>query len=482
MKIQKRILAFLTAALLLLPLTGCLVPKETDKTADPTASSGSVAAPDGAGDTSSAAFDGDAIAIELGDIQITAQELSDTFDQYVSYFYGYGMDEETLTQFLRMTEEGLIEYRMPIWKAKELGVTLSEEQEAECHANAQAEVDEERDMLLCYYGDPEGLVEDVSELTDVQRESALAEINSELEMMFGDGYTFDDYLAMRLQDMLLSYRIDAISALLEEQFYTDTPVDKAAIDEWYETTLAEQQERFTEYPEEYLDSKNGLELTETEFCLYVPAETAQLEIIYIPEDDSASDRLDEIAEKLSALEAEYGKLALSGENEERQAEIATEYAALKEENELLTAQHDGAAKEIADKAYADLTGGMTFAAAMDAYNAHDEDENGYYEWYVFLDGSETTFPELAKAAAKLDVGAYSEPIRIGDEYYIVRLAERIPAGAVDRASFDTLDETVSNTIRADLWEAQQDAWIEEAKNAAVYHRETYETLIQMYLG
>ena len=31
MKIQKRLLAFLTAALLLLPLTGCLVPKETEK-------------------------------------------------------------------------------------------------------------------------------------------------------------------------------------------------------------------------------------------------------------------------------------------------------------------------------------------------------------------------------------------------------------------------------------------------------------------
>ena len=484
MKIQKRILAFLTAALLLLPLTGCLVPKDAETSADPTASSGSVAAPDGTGDTPTAAFDGEAIAIELGEIKITAQELSDTFDQYVSYFsYGYGMDQDTLNQFMGMTEEWLVEYYMPEWKANELGVALTEEQEAECAATAQANVDEERDMLLCYYGDPEGLVEDVSELTDEQRESAIESINDELSYMFGDGYTFDDYLSMRYDSALTDARIGEISALLEDRYQSGLTVDKAEIDEWYETTLAEQQETFAEDPATYLDYRNGVALVNDPICLYAPKEAARIEVILIPSDDNDLDKLDETRSAMAGLEAEYGALALRGENEDRQAEIVTEYAALMVTLDTLEAQHSAGAKETADKAYADLLGGMSFADAMERYNRHYDEGDGRFEQVVFPDGSEPEYPAYAEIASKLTVGAYSEPTLLDGDYCIVRLVEILPEGVIDRASIETdITETAERVIRADAFEAQTAAWIEEAKAAAVYHREAYEMLIDMYLN
>ncbi|MBR4906712.1 MAG: peptidyl-prolyl cis-trans isomerase [Clostridia bacterium] len=466
MKIQKRILAFLTAALLLLPLTGCLVPKETDKTAD------------------SSAFDGDAIAIELGDIKITAQEFSDTFDQYVSYFsYGYGTDKDTLEQFMGMTEEYLVEYYMPDWKANTLGLKLSAEQEAECAANAQATVDEERDMLLCYYGDPEGTVADVSELSDEQRESAIEAINEELPMYFGEGYTFDDYLSTRYESALKDARISELSALLEEHFAAENPVDKAAIDEWYEKTLAEQKETFTEDPSTYLEYRNGVALVDDPICLYAPKEAAQIEVIYIPADDSDAETLDETRSAMEKLEAEYGALALRGENEARQAEIVTEYAKLKETYDTLEKQRSVDAKKTADKAYADLSGGMSFADAMEQYNVHYDEDGGRFEQVVYLDGSEPEYPAYAEIASKLTVGAYSEPTLVDGDYCIVRLSEILPEGVIDRASIeDDLVETAEQAIRKDAWQTQQDAWNEEAKTAAVYHREAYETLIDLYLS
>ena len=484
MKIQKRLIAFLTAALLLLPLTGCLVPKETDKTADPTTSSGSVAAPDSTGDSPSAALDGDAIAIELGDIKITAQELSDTFDQYVSYFsYGYGTDHDTLNQFMSMTEEYLVEYYVPEWKANELGLALTAEQEETCVTAAQTEVDEERDMLLCYYGDPEGLVEDVSELTDEQRESAIESINEELAMYFGEGYTFDDYLSTRYESALKDARMNELSSLLEGHFAAENPVDKAAIDEWYEKTLAEQKETFAEDPATYLEYQNGVALVDDPICLYAPKEAARIEVIHILTDDNDTEELDKTRSAIEALEAEYGALALRGENEERQAEIVTEYAKLKETLDTLEAQHSAGAKETVDKAYADLLGGMSFADAMEHYNVHYDEDGGRFEWVIYLDGSEPEYPAYAEIAGKLTVGAYSEPTLVDGDYCIVRLVEILPEGVIDRESIeDDIVSTAEYEIRRDTWQAQQDAWLEEAKAAAVYHRETYDMLIDMYLS
>lgn len=485
MTIQKRLFAFLTAILLLLPLTGCLVQKNsTVPDTDPT---GAVVAPDGVNTAAPAdvpVFDEEAVAIELGDLQIRAKDVQNAFDQYVSYFSnGYGMDEESLGQFLRMSEEWLIESNMPEWKAKQLGLTLSAEEEAQCGADAQADVDEERNMLLCYYGDPEGLIEDASLLTEEQKSEAIETINGELSTMFGEGFTFDDYLAMRYEDILNSKHTDAFSALLEDHVSGSAVVDDAAIDAWYEKTLDEQKTQFDADPQLYLDHENGRSIDGPAICLYVPVNAAKLELIHIPADESSADRIAENTAKMTELEAEYGALKLNGEDEARQAAIETEYAALREETETLTAQQDSKPKETAALAYAALQSGTTFDDAMDLYNEHSEEESGRYVWTVFTDGSETDFPALAEAAAKMEPGAYSEPIEIDGDYYIIRLSETVSAGPVDRASIaETLQTAAVDGIRADAWQTQYDAWLEEAKNAAVYHRETYEMLISLYLG
>ncbi len=499
MKHTLRVFALLTALLLALPMIGCLVKKDAAEKTDP-APTGEVAAPDGlhpegaAPETDEpvpnpAEFDADAIAIELGDIQITAGEVQDAFDQYVSMFaYGYGLDEETIGQFMGMTEESLVEFYMPQWKANELGITLSDEDEAEIAVQADEMTEEERNEILilfaeAYIDDLDAEIEDASELTDNQLVVALDAIHEELAGMFGEGYTFDDYLAMRRASNADELRMDRYSELLQEQFNASVLADAGEIDAQYEAALAAQKERFDEDPAFYLACQNSGDV-EDDFsvCLYVPAESARLQVICVrPEEPD--DRYAETADKMQALEAEYGALALNGENEERRAEIETEYAGLKEQLEAMQTELRRAARTRIDTAFAELSGGKSFEDVMNAYNEPDENGSARSD-LVILTNDDPDWSALSEAVAALAPGAYAGPIGIDGDYYIVRLVERIPAGVIDRASVEESfrEMLLRNATTSEAWQEQLDAWYTEATEAAVFHRETYEMITDVYLS
>lgn len=499
MKHTLRIFALITALLLALPTIGCLVKKDSSESSDPVPT-GEVAAPDGlhpeetAPETDEpvpepAEFDADAIAIELGDIRITAGEVQDTFDQYVSMFaYGYGLDEETIGQFMGMTEESLIEFYMPQWKAQQVGITLSAEDEARIKKEADASTEEERNAILIMFAEAyaglEEEIEDASELTDNQLVVTLDAIHEELAEMFGEDYTFDDYLEMRRKSYADELRSDRYSELLREYVSASVLSDTEEIDAQYEAALATQKANFDEDPAFYLACQNG-DNAEDDFsvCLYVPAESARLQVIRVRAEES-DDRIAETKDRMQALEAEYGALALNGENEARQAEIEAEYAGLAEQLATMEADLSNAAKDRIDAAYAELSGGKSFEDAMNAYNEPDEDGSSLLTFVILTGEADPDYPELTEAVASLAPGAYSEPIKIDDAYYIVQLVERIPAGVIDRASIEeSFREMLLKTATADdAWQEQLDAWYTEATEAAVYHRETYEMITDVYLS
>lgn len=503
MKKTTRILAFLTALLLMLPSVGCLVSKtdrpNTTETAAPEGSADDgLHAPDGLQTDGSeggkpdgthtddpegdGTFDIDAVAIELGDIQITAGELQETFDEFYSYFaYAYGADEEMLDQYLRMAEESVIDYYLPTWQAAEQGITLTEEQEEACRLEAQAAVDEERSGFLQYYATGE-MDEDISDLTQDQLDSSLETINMLLAQMYGEGYDFEDFLELRYDRNLSSLRNELFNNMLQDSVRSSVVADQSAVDAQYESTLAAQKEAFDGDPSLFLDSENGIGDKGTyPVCLYVPAEAARLEFILVYTAD-ADTALTEKQSAMEALEAEYGALALNGENAERQAAIETEYAALKAEVESLDENLLKEAQDKIEKAHAALTGGMTFADAMNTYNEPDDYGQCEFTMTVFL-GESADADALSEAAAALAPGEYSQPILFDDAYYIIRLVEKLPAGVIDRASVEErfVDSLKYGEAGDTLWEEQRDAWLTEAKEIAVYHHDTYEMLINQYL-
>lgn len=515
MKTQKRILAWITAILLLLPLVGCVAPKEAETASDPTAapteepaeSYDTVPAPGDSVDIEidpeetsednpeeelpeeevpnpfetipDGTFDKNAIAIELGDIRITAGEIRNTFDLHVAESEEENPDRELLSKIMMATEESLIGYYLPVWKAKEFGITLSEEQEATFRDEAQVSVEDARNEMLRGYADPDGLVDETSELTEEQLAAALEKIGAMLKEEYGDGFTFDDYLAQLYEDELMSRRVDAFTALLEDRYYNNYTVDPAALDEWYENLLDEQTDVFSSDPDEYVNSVNGSEDAEYRICLYTPAQAARIQVVCVPSRESDTNLLESNKTWLADLENEYAELKQSGSDDELMAEIEAEIDELKKENELISARLADGEEATANKVYADLIGGMPFEDAMAAYGGGDDEEIGSFERVVLLDDSEPDFQTYVETAKQLTPGAVSQPIQIDDRYCIVRLAEIIPEGPVDRASIES--ELVAAFAEEDF-PTQNDLWLQEAMNAAVFHRETYSMLISAYVN
>ena len=488
MKRIKRFLIILTALLLILPLAGCLVPNEGGQSADATASSGAVAAPGGTNSnagTAAETFDSDAVAIELGSIQITAGEVESMFDQYISYFsYGYSLDEETLEEFLRMSEEWLIEYYLPLWKAEQLGITLSDEEEASIAAEAEKSVAEERNELLCMfaeeYTDIEESIDDASVLTEAQLSATLDGINAELVEYYGEGFTFDDYLAMRHEDYVLSLRSDRLSEILRERVVTDSAIDQETADQWYETTLEEQKTKYEASPEEFFydaqDGENGM------LILYAPDGYVRVQVLEFVPEGEPDEKIEANVRKMSEYEAEYGALVLNDSDPDRKAEIEAEYAALKAEQASLEEAYFGAVIKKSAEAYDALADGLSFEEAMDRYNVADETGSGKDERLVYVNGVDPRYDGIASVAKTLEPGAYSNPVLVDGVYMIVKLVEVIPGGVVDRSTIEDRILTAAANERKDtLWEVQYDAWLEEAKAAAVYHRETYEMITDLYL-
>ncbi len=487
MKLIKRFFALLTALLLTLSLVGCLVPKEEDKPDASTSSGTEGTASSETADPSLPAFDTEATAIELGSIKIKANDVANLFDSYMSMFsYSGSINEEVVNQCLSMTEDEILRNYVPLWKAEELGVKLSDEEELELSASAHAEVEEERDALLCqfayYYGATEDVAASASELTQEQLDVALNAINEQLAQMFHEGFAFEDYLQMEHDSILEGLRIDKLSETMKANLDTEA-LDAEAVNAWYEKTLEAQKTKYDATPLDYYYDAQGLDLeSDATPILYVPDGYIRVQVIELAPDGDPDEKIEANETQMRDLEAEYGALLLNNEDPERQKEIAEQYAALKEETESLENNYYNDVLAKIDEAYAALEGGASFEDVMKTYNGTPENESGLDERLIYIKDEDPRNGVLGDYAKELAPGEYSKPILIDGAYVIVKLVEVVNGGVVDRAS---IEETVRIAAKAELteeaWEAQFDEWFTEAKEKAVFHRETYEMIKAYYL-
>ena len=264
MKKSLRIPAIVIALLMTLSLFGCLVNNNQTQSTGEASENEPVSVPEhdtvAPTEPENTADDGandfDAVAIELGSVKIKATEVSNSLSEYLDMFSYYGeIDEELIEQSISLTEEEIVRYYLPLWKANELGLNLSEEKEAAFAQEADAYVEEARSYLLCqfayYYGDADELYDDPSPLTEEQINAALDEINAQLAMMFGDGFLFDDYLEMERESYLTSLRIEAFTELLKEQVST-APLSDEQVDAWYQKMLETQKSKYAVSPDEFI--------------------------------------------------------------------------------------------------------------------------------------------------------------------------------------------------------------------------------------
>ena len=463
--VSKKLLALLLCVLLMLSMAGCLEKSETEeapKSAD--------AVPE------ATAIDDSLPAFTLGDIVVTVGEVRSSYDTVVEYMGYYGMaapsTDEDIQQYRDMIIEDLLSAKVLPWKAQQMGITLTEAK--------RSEVAQEVEELIAEYASD--YLEEAE--TALGADAGAAEIALKArELLAQDvedyfGYSFEQWLS----EVTASYEESALSELLQEKFSETVTITEDEARAWFQKALDEQKKTFAEDYTAYKTQLDSYLMGETDTLpLYTPEGFARMQVITFDVDaqDSAAYAANEL--EMADLEAEYGKLLLRGENEDRQTEIVARYNELRETNATLL-QKD---RDKAEKAREDALGGMDFTELFKTYSNMDGSMSyfGYAEGEPRRDGAvvfytlerDTAWPEQIWTAAKdMEEGEISELLQVGDSFYLIKRLADLPAAEVafeDNAAAYTAAALAEK--QATEWDAVQEDWVSEARNAAVFYEENY---------
>lgn len=475
-----RVLSLVLAAAMLLTSVGCLVKSDTDEKSSIASNETATVADSPARSTSESSDtprDYDAVAVTLGDLTITAGDVENVYNSYIQMFSYYGMeaptDDETIDEYVQMAIEALLADKVYEWKAKELGVTLTEDDLAEVDANAHYAADDEYTSLVLsyaeYYTDA-GSVEAISDLTDEQLEETLNYLNWDVQEFYGDASAdIDVYVSEAYENYYKMYLSEAYQNKLREKY--DAELTEIDVDAWYEAELEDQKAELDSDPTIYRTYREDLALGySTTPILYVPEGIAIVKVIAVSPDGEAPEEIAALEAELAQLEAEYGRLALNDGDEAELEQIRSDYGKQVAALNLLKDSHFGSAQQQAEALHARLDAGEDFDAVAASVNEAFTEEQ-----VLYLTDTDYAFPDAVRnAAAALEDGAYTAVVQDGDTYYIVKLVGRLTPGAVDREPIaDEIYAVARESAQNQAWNDLVLAWEDEAFASAVYNKEAY---------
>ncbi len=457
----KKALSLLVAAAMLLSLAAC-----ADKTAG-------TAAPAASTDTSaSAGINRDAVAVRVGDRDITAGEIADMYTQYVSMYQAYGMAAPTADEDIKslqdMVVSTLVDYDILLYQASKLGYdSLTAEQEAELQESLSTEIE----SMIEYYSqdaETEGTDEDI-------RNAAIAAINQELAN-YGWNTDFEGYKKLREQEL----REKAVIANLENSIKASASVSDEDVKNYYDTLYQEQKEQL-EDPTQYLGLEEDYEMNGGTPMLIVPEGYVRVKVLSVMPEGTLDENYDTLLSEMTALEAEYGNLALAGGDAARITEIKNEYAQKKLEADGLFDAYTADAHAKIREAYAKLQAGESFDDVFAAYN----EDTTYTTYPVFAERGRLMMPneddgtwdeKLRNAAKGLTPGQYSDIVEIEGSYFIVYLVGEEPAGDVPYDTvLNALRESALASRQETVWQAQQEEWSNDT-SIVTYYEDAYRSI------
>ena len=465
--VSKKLLALMLCLILMLGAVGCLEENKNTEAAQPAATDAPAA------DT---AETDELPAFKLGDFTVTVGEVRSSYNTIVEYMGYYGMaapsTAEEIQQYRDMIIEDLLNAKVLPWKAKEMGVELTEEK--------KEQVAQEVEELVAGYA-ADYLEDAKAELGEDADAAAIAlKAREILEQDVADyfGYPFEQWLS----EVTASYEENALTELLQEKFNETVTVTEEQARAWFDAELIDQQTSFDADYAAYKTKADAYALGEDAVpALYTPEGFAQMQVITfdVDEENSAAYAANEL--EMTNLEAEYGKLYLRGLDEDRQAEIMVRYGELLAENTVLLEKD----RDKAERARADALAGQDFTEIFNAYS----NEEGGMGYYAYAEGDEkrtgvVTFYTLSQdagwpqqvweAAVALKEGEVSELLQIDDSFYLIKRLNDLPAGS---AAFEDDPEAFTAAALADKqaeeWDAVQEDWTNEARNAAEFFEENY---------
>ena len=467
---KKKALALLLCALMIVGAVGCLEKAGEGTKAEAPESNPAATAP---ADTSET----DALpAFTLGDFTVTVGEVRSSYNTVLDYMSYYGLSAPTTAEeintYRSMVIEDLLSAKVLPWKAQQMGIELTEEKREEVARDVE-------ELIAEYAGD---YLEDArQELGEDADDVALAEKAREiLEQDVADyfGYPFSQWL----EEMTASYAEGALTELLQEKFNEGVSITEEEAKAWFSQELAAQKESFAEDYTGFKAQNEAYRAGESDIpALFTPEGFGRMQVISfdVDEDDSAAYAANEL--EMTNLEAEYGKLVLRGQDEARQQEILTRYQELQTMNADLLQK----SSEKAEKARADALNGMDFTELFTTYS----DQEGTMSFYGYVEGEplrdgtvifytkaqDTDWPEQVWTAVNdLKEGEVAPVLQVGDSFYLIKRLSDLPAG---EAAFEDDPENYTADALAqrqmEEWDAVQEDWLSEARNAAVFYEDNY---------
>ena len=403
-------------------------------------------------------------------------EIRNIYNSVVEQMGYYGISvpstADEIKQYKDMIIEDMLTAKVLPWKAQQLGIELTPEKVEEVNRRVEEELAE---YAADYLEDAKAELGDTASAADLAKK-AREFLEKDVEDYFG--YPFSQWL----DEVRTSYMESALTELLQEKFNEGVTVTDDQVRDWFNTESETQKESFTSDYTAYKSQVEAYRLGESSVpALYTPEGFAQMQVITfdIDANDYAVYAANEV--EMTNLEAEYGKLVLRGQDEDRQAQIVARYAELQEANQaLLSKTSDKAAKARADalngmdfvdifKTYSNMEGSMGFFG----YDENNPKRDGTVIFYTKEKDAE--WPDQVWNMAKdMKDGEISELLQVGDSFYLIKRLADLPEGVV---SFDQ-DAAVYTAAalaekQAKEWEAVQADWTSEARNAAVFYEDNY---------
>ncbi len=428
---MKKYLALLLCLLLMLSAAGCL-----EKTEKAEADAKPAATDTTGGDVDASKTD-ELPAFTLGDFTVTVGEVRSSYNTVVEYMSYYGLTAPTtaeeIQQYRSMIIEDLLTAKVLPWKAQQMGIKLTEEKKEQ----VAQEVEE---LIAEYAGDY--LDDAKSELGEDAGAAELAlKAREFLEQDVEDyfGYPFGQWL----EELTASYEENALTEMLQEAFNKGVTVTEEQARAWFEGELEDQKESFTE-DYTYFKSQYGA---------YRDGESS-VPALYTPEGFGACPL------HPRGLRPDAGD-HLQCERR-RQRRLCRQRAG--------DDQSGGGVRE------AGAAGRKRRAAGgdPDPVRGTQEPERRHVPGHPGQRRQGPDRQEVWNAAVALKEGEVSELLQVGDTFYLIKRLSDLPAGT---ASFEDDAEAYTAAALAEQqqkeWDAVQEDWLSEARNAAVFYEENY---------
>lgn len=449
----KRTLALLLMLALTLPLAAC-----GEKAPAPGAEAPAPAA------------DRDTVVATVGSYEVKRGDMMDTYASIVQSYQYFGQAAPTDAASIEQMQDGALEElvgaKMMYYQGELMGLyPLTEEQAAEVAAETEANVAELMDSFTAY-AEEEG-AEDLA--------ARAAEMIDEALAANGWGIDFEGY-----KDWLAEYNTTVkLTELVKEKVESEAVIDEETYHNYYDELLAAQREKYAATPEEYLHDAEDYEMYGASPVLVAPEGFVRVKAIVFEPGGTADENYDAKLSEMAELEAEYGALALSGEEgaEARLAELREKYALLAAETNEMRKSFFGDASDKAAEALKKLSEGADFDETLLSYGSDKAyatyEAVGQKGRLMALSGDDGWDDKLHQAVEALSDGAHSDIIETDGALYIIQRVGAEPAAAVAYETAKPLITALAETeAKEALWAERQAEWLAD-ESVVTYFEDAY---------